>query len=88
MLKSVGESLVSAPTQLEPVTNDGTKNHIAEFRASSALFLGERINHKENDGYTGIHVDEIEANIAWVLSGIFLSIERPCQVRISSALME
>lgn len=54
-----GETLVSAPTQLQPIIDGGNKNYIAEFRAGRVLFVNDRFMYKTNVVYTGIQVDEI-----------------------------
>ncbi|MBT8419373.1 MAG: mechanosensitive ion channel, partial [Gammaproteobacteria bacterium] len=55
-----GQDVVSAPTQLRPLTQRGSTNYIAELKKGRMLYVNDRFMFKTNVVYTGIELHRVD----------------------------
>ncbi len=54
-----GNELVSAPTQLSPIREQGVYNYLEELSAGRALYVNDRFMYRTNVVYAGVQMEKI-----------------------------
>jgi len=54
-----GAELISAPTQLTPIREQGVSDYLAELTAGRALYVNDRFMYKTNVVYSGIRLEKL-----------------------------
>ena len=54
-----GTELISAPTQLTPIREQGVSDYLAELTAGRALYVNDRFMYKTNVVYAGIRLEKL-----------------------------